>query len=551
MRPRHLILAIILLLYVVLGLLYAVKTPDWQAPDEPAHYNYVRFVAANGGFPELKMGDYPHGYLEQIKSRKFPPELSIDPIRYEFHQPPLYYVLLAPIFNLGSGALLPLRIVSVLLGLGVVAFTYTTARRIYPRQAGIALGAAAFVAFLPQHLATASQVGNDVLAELLFAAVLYILVGWVMETDDMGRGRARTGAERPDAYLRSHVHWRAVPVSASSRVLLGIVLGLILVTKTTAYIAVPLAGGVLAWRWWRERASVRRLALDLVAVAGPAALIAFPWYARDLAIYGWPDFLGLIRHDQIVVGQTRTGEYVAQVGWGAYMRRAIEFTFKSFWGVFGWLGVFMDSRVYFMAVLLSGVAAGGWVLRIADSKSTNRQIDKSANRQINESANQGVGEGRDVSRRTQHAIRNTQYAAHNAQHAIRLLALSAFLTLLTYAWYNTQFVQHQGRYLFTALIPLGIAFAAGWDAALWPRAGRILAGILIGLAALLGAWGILSRTGLPKWPMLMTVMAAGGLFGASWLPRGIAPLLTITPYGLMILIDLYALFKAIVPQLAR
>jgi 4-amino-4-deoxy-L-arabinose transferase-like glycosyltransferase len=524
MRPRHLILAIILLLYVVLGLLYAVKTPDWQAPDEPAHYNYVRFVAANGGFPELKMGDYPHGYLEQIKSRKFPPELSIDPIRYEFHQPPLYYVLLAPIFNLGGGALLPLRIVSVLLGLGVVAFTYTTARRIYPRQAGIALGAAAFVAFLPQHLATVSQVGNDVLAELLFAAVLYILVGWVMETDEMGRGRARTGAGRPDPYLRSHLLWRAVPVSASSRILLGIVLGLILVTKTTAYIAVPLAGGVLAWRWWRERASVRRIALDLVAVAGPAALIAFPWYARDLAIYGWPDFLGLIRHDQIVVGQTRTGEYLAQVGWGAYTRRAIEFTFKSFWGVFGWLGVFMDSRVYFMAALLSIVALGGIVVRSAYSV---------------------FGASKALS------TRSTQYAARNTQHAIRLLALSAFLTLLTYVWYNTQFVQHQGRYLFTALIPLGIAFAAGWDAALGPRTGRILAGILIGLAALLGAWGILSHTGLPKWPMLMAGVLAGGLFGASWLPRGIAPLLAVTPYGLMILIDLYALFKAIVPQLAR
>jgi hypothetical protein len=51
--------------------------------------------------------------------------------------------------------------------------------------------------------------------------------------------------------------------------------------------------------------------------------------------------------------------------------------------------------------------------------------------------------------------------------------------------------------------------------------------------------------------MLMAGVLAGGLFGASWLPRGIAPLLAVTPYGLMILIDLYALFKAIVPQLAR
>ena len=58
----------------------------------------MRFVATTGGFPVLQMGDYPHAYMEEIKSRKFPPDLSIDPIRYEFHQPPLYYALLAPIY---------------------------------------------------------------------------------------------------------------------------------------------------------------------------------------------------------------------------------------------------------------------------------------------------------------------------------------------------------------------------------------------------------------------------------------------------------------------
>ncbi len=184
MRSRRIILLVILALYVILGVLYAVRTPAWQAPDEPAHYNYVRFVATTGGFPVLQMGDYPHGYMEEIKSRKFPPDLSIDPIRYESHQPPLYYALLAPIYAAVRGALLPLRLASVLLGLGVVLLAYAIARRIYPERAALALGTAAFVAFLPQHLATVSQVGNDVLAELLFAAVLYILVGWVLEAGD-------------------------------------------------------------------------------------------------------------------------------------------------------------------------------------------------------------------------------------------------------------------------------------------------------------------------------------------------------------------------------
>ena len=33
------ILALIILTYMALGILYAVVTPPWQVPDEPAHYN--------------------------------------------------------------------------------------------------------------------------------------------------------------------------------------------------------------------------------------------------------------------------------------------------------------------------------------------------------------------------------------------------------------------------------------------------------------------------------------------------------------------------------
>ncbi|MCB0131202.1 MAG: hypothetical protein KDD78_10145, partial [Caldilineaceae bacterium] len=38
-RPRPW-LVLILAAYVLLGALYAINTPAWQAPDEPAHYNY-------------------------------------------------------------------------------------------------------------------------------------------------------------------------------------------------------------------------------------------------------------------------------------------------------------------------------------------------------------------------------------------------------------------------------------------------------------------------------------------------------------------------------
>ena len=44
---------IILVVYLIAGGLYAFLTPAWQAPDEPAHYNYVRHLTTKSGFPEL------------------------------------------------------------------------------------------------------------------------------------------------------------------------------------------------------------------------------------------------------------------------------------------------------------------------------------------------------------------------------------------------------------------------------------------------------------------------------------------------------------------
>ncbi|HQJ52731.1 MAG TPA: hypothetical protein PKW05_13230, partial [Anaerolineae bacterium] len=44
--------------YLVLGWLYARWTPNWQAPDEPAHYNYVTYLAENHRLPVLQAGDY-------------------------------------------------------------------------------------------------------------------------------------------------------------------------------------------------------------------------------------------------------------------------------------------------------------------------------------------------------------------------------------------------------------------------------------------------------------------------------------------------------------
>ncbi len=77
------LLAIVILCYLVTGAAYAWLTPIWETPDEPAHYNYVRHLVYHKSLPVLEADNYDFAYLEQIKAAQFPPDMSIDSIRYE------------------------------------------------------------------------------------------------------------------------------------------------------------------------------------------------------------------------------------------------------------------------------------------------------------------------------------------------------------------------------------------------------------------------------------------------------------------------------------
>lgn len=477
---------LVVVLYLTLATAYAVYTPAWQAPDEPAHYNYVRYLAEEHRFPVLKAGDFPAGYLEEIKAAGFPPEMSIAPIRYEFHQPPLYYLLAMPVYGLSGGALLPLRLLSVVLGALLLPVIYWTVREVVPASPGLALGTTAFVAFLPMHLAMTAAVNNDALAELIGAVVLLLAVRYLKPAAP-GEGAGR------DARLL---------------VLLAISTGLALVVKSSLYILLPLVLLAIAARhlWLEgERRLLRAGGLYLL----PAALLALPWWLRNVALYGGLDFLGLGRHDAVVVGQLRTAEFVASHGLPALLRDMALTSFRSFWGQFGWMGVLLDQRLYqFVAVLsllafigLAMWAAGAWRRRAGFAR--------------------------------------WQWAA------VGLLVLWAGLTLASYAWYNTSFVQHQGRYLFRALLPIGLGVALGWREALRRERGLVLAAVLSvpALAARLLGW-------LPNWPLLMLLAASAALAARRFLPPRWDPLVQACPYLLLLPLALASLFLFVVPQLS-
>ncbi len=310
-----------MLAYMTIGALYAVNTPAWQAPDEPAHYNYIRGLAETGRLPVLQRGDYDQAYLSQLTARGFPAGMAVDALRYEGHQPPLYYLLATPLFMATGGSLLALRLFSLALGGAALFFAGLCVQALFPRHPALALGTAGFFAFLPQHVAMMAAVNNDALAELLMTLGLWLLL--------------RRSAVRA----------------------LGLVIGLTFLTKTTVYVLLPLAVFALLLRSRRRR----WIWYELWHLMLPALLLGALWWGRNLLVYGWPDVLGLQRHAQIVVGQPRSAEWLQRYGFFEFGLRFAQTTFQSFWGQFGWMGVLMGVRAYrllaaFSLLIVAGIA---------------------------------------------------------------------------------------------------------------------------------------------------------------------------------------------------
>jgi 4-amino-4-deoxy-L-arabinose transferase-like glycosyltransferase len=391
----------ILVCYLLLGGLYAWHTPAWQAPDEPAHYNYVRQLAA-GQLPMMEPSDYDEAFRNAAVSSGFAPEYDVSLLTYEDWQPPLYYLLQTPIYWLTDGSLLALRLFSLLLGAGVVVGAYLVGRQLFPTKEWLALTTAVFVAYIPQHLAIMASVNNDALAELLIAGIVLLL---------LKNFNAEAQRRREKSFNNSQftIH--------NSQFTIGILLGLGYLTKGTVYPLSFLVAALLLWRYWGDWAGLVRAGM---LVFGVALLMGSLWWGRNLVVYEGFDPFATIAHDEAVVGQTRTAEWIAEHGLAETVRRFGETTFNSFWGQFGWMALPMTHPgwLYPLLRLFMGVAFVGLLLEGVRQR----------------------GQWRPA--------------------AWILLGVAALATAV-HVGYNLTYVQHQGRYLFPALIPMGAGVAAG------------------------------------------------------------------------------------------
>ena len=347
---RHGLILLVVAAFVGLGLLYSVRTPLFEAPDEPFHYGYVRWILDEGCLPPLVVSN------EEWEQG-------------EFHQPPLYYLLgaaltahvqvpsdqplyvLNPYANLGlpdavgnknavihtpaeempyrgvSRAVHTLRWFGVLLSAGTVWLAFRIASSVLPGRRGIAIGAAVLTAFNPQFLFASASANNDALVSLLCTMVLYSSV-------QVASGRGRTFA---------------------SPIALGIAVGLAGLTKLSG-----LASGVIVlcaygYRFWRMggRSLWRDLLRPLLLVGALALSICGWWYLRNALQYGDP--FGMRSYGEIF------GVYDQSLPFAKAAAILYE-ALPSFWGVFGWMNVLADELFYFFFRVLLLLACVGLVL---------------------------------------------------------------------------------------------------------------------------------------------------------------------------------------------
>lgn len=335
--------------FVILGTIYSLITPVFEASDEIDHYPVVQYIATTGKLP------IQHPGKESLWHQ-------------EGSQPPLYYLMSAGLTywintsDLGTVLIrnphaklgIPLdpenknmlihtpaeafpwhstvlavhiiRFFGVLLGLGTVCFAYLIAYQIDPANQWLPIFAAAVTAFNPMFIFISASVNNDNLAILLCSWTMWLCTRIIKDGLTVRRAAS-----------------------------LSITTALAAISKISGLTLLPIIGVVLVVYGIRTRQWQRVL---YTTIAGVTTIMLFAgwWYVRNIILYH--ELLGLKTHIAVAGGRTiDLVTLIRQESYGFWV---------AYWALFGAVNILADSAVYGFYALLSAISIIGmiiWFLR--------------------------------------------------------------------------------------------------------------------------------------------------------------------------------------------
>jgi hypothetical protein len=233
---------VVLVVGILCRLAYVFLTPMFYAPDEQSHFNYIKYLAEHRAFPVLTKG------------------LGDPANEWEYHQAPLYYLMLVPVygtmqalFHHPAAAVFALRACSFLLWLLNVRLGLMLLQRLEIRDDLVWLTTMTLICLLPTYIFISSTINNDNLLITLGAGILLLL--------------ARQ------------------PPSLKSSLALGFLLGVALWVKQSAVVFLPAVGLIFPLLAFRRVITWRVAAVHLGLTLGLAALLYAPWAIRNWQLY--------------------------------------------------------------------------------------------------------------------------------------------------------------------------------------------------------------------------------------------------------------------------
>lgn len=336
------------LLLIGLSAWYRSLIPPFEGPDEPEHTAYIFWL---------------------VENRRLPPQGEAawqTPVRQEAGQPPLYYLLAAlptavgnlmeptavyrpnPYFPSAAPGNVPdnkniavhypgdtrplrgqwlgiylARLVSLLFGVILVLSTMALAWEVWSSRPTLIFAAGLLVALTPQVIFLSSVISNEMAVAALSTAVLWLLA----------------------RLLRRGPVWQ-------HGLLLGLVYGLALLSKSNSLLLAPVIAGGFGWLWWQNRDNGRAVLGTAVAAGTAVLLVAGWWYGRNTWLYGSP--FGLESHCYA------PWAYCDASAQRQLLAEWIE-VFQSYWAAFGWGNIKFAGWLYG----LLGMAVLGAVVGLA------------------------------------------------------------------------------------------------------------------------------------------------------------------------------------------